>query len=151
MISLLLHACTHTRCFVCSKQCSAKTCITAIIMQKHAEGYKTTSAGVKCVSCGWEILLRINVTIKRTCMWYDNVDYHFCFNCSNSILWVYECTKVNTSNLQWSPITGSGAEPLAVVLLACLSQAVNDQLRIFCDFSVLPTLMTVEFIIPCSL
>ena len=45
----------------------------------------------------------------------------------------------------------SGAEPLVEVLFTCLSKAVDDQLRIGRDFSVLTTLVTTEAVIPCSL
>ena len=44
-----------------------------------------------------------------------------------------------------------GTEPLAIVLLSCLSEAVNDQLRFGSDRSVLTTLVALEAVIPCSL
>ena len=44
-----------------------------------------------------------------------------------------------------------GSEPLVVVLLSCLSEAVNDQLRVGSDRSVLTTLVALEAVIPCSL
>lgn len=47
--------------------------------------------------------------------------------------------------------SGPRAEPLAKELFTCLSEAVDDQLRVTSDFSVLTALMTMEVIIPCSL
>ena len=40
---------------------------------------------------------------------------------------------------------------LAVVLLSCLSEAVNDQLRVGSERSILTTLVTSKMIHPCSL
>lgn len=44
-----------------------------------------------------------------------------------------------------------GAEPLAVVLLSCLSETVNDQLRVGSERSVCTTFMPLEIVLPSSL
>ena len=44
-----------------------------------------------------------------------------------------------------------GADPLVVVLLSCLSEAVNDQLRFFSDRSVHTAFVALEFVLPSSL
>ena len=44
-----------------------------------------------------------------------------------------------------------GAEPLAVVLLSCLSETVNDQLRVCSESSICTTFVPLEIVIPCSL
>ena len=44
-----------------------------------------------------------------------------------------------------------GAEPFAVVLLSCLSETVNDQLRVGSERSVCTTFMASEVVLPSSL
>ena len=44
-----------------------------------------------------------------------------------------------------------GAEPFAVVLLSCLSETVNDQLRVGSDSSVCTTFVAMEVVLPSSL
>ena len=44
-----------------------------------------------------------------------------------------------------------GAEPLVVVLLSCLSETVNDQLRVGSEHSVCTTFVASEVVLPSSL
>ena len=46
---------------------------------------------------------------------------------------------------------GPRADPLPIVLLSCLSETVNDQLRCFSDRSVFTAFVALEFVLPSSL
>ena len=72
----------------------------------------------------------------------------YCNNYTYSIRLQYSLTTMYVYMVSSVP---PGVEPLAVVLLSCLSETVNDQLRVGSESSVGATFMASEVILPSSL
>ena len=70
----------------------------------------------------------------------NNYTYSICLQYSLTTMYVYMVSSVPP-----------GAEPLAVVLVSCLSETINDQLRVGSERSVCTTFMASEVILPSSL
>ena len=72
----------------------------------------------------------------------------YCNNYTYSIRLQYSLTTMYVYMVSSVP---PGAEPLAVVLVSCLSETVDDQLRVGSDSSVCTTFMASEVVLPSSL